>query len=227
MRTIPNIRLTSLFEYRSLKISWLGHDGFRIKNTKTVYIDPYVMEAGEKADIILISHEHFDHCSPGVIKKIVSSNTTIVTTALVKRQLSGTKAKEIRAVKPGQKMLIDDVSIETVPAYNLNKFRSPGEVFHAKHEEMLGFIVTMNGVRIYHAGDTDSIPEMQHPNVDIACLPVSGTYVMTAEEAAEAVKRLRPKIAIPMHYGSIVGDVHDAERFKKLATCPVEILSKE
>jgi len=216
-----------LFEYRGLKISWLGHDGFKIKNAKTVYIDPYVMEAGEKADIILVSHEHFDHCSSGVIKKIVSSNTTIVTTALVKRQLSGTKAKEIRAVKPGEKMLIDGVSIETVPAYNLNKFRSPGEVFHSRHEEMLGFIVTMNGVRIYHAGDTDSIPEMQGLNADIACLPVSGTYVMTAEEAAEAAKRLKPKVAIPMHYGSIVGDIRDAERFKKLATCQVEILSKE
>jgi L-ascorbate metabolism protein UlaG (beta-lactamase superfamily) len=216
-----------LFEYHGVKISWLGHDGFRIKNSKTVYIDPYVMEAGEKADIILMSHEHFDHCSPGIIKKIVTPNTTIITTALVKRQLSGMKAKEIRAVKPGEKILVDDVSVETVPAYNLNKFRSPGQPFHSKQEEMLGFIVTINDVRIYHAGDTDSIPEMEGMNVDIACLPVSGTYVMTAEEAAEAVSRIKPKIAIPMHYGSIVGDKNDAERFKKLAACQVVILEKE
>jgi len=219
--------LTSLLEYGGLKISWLGHDGFRIKNAKTVYIDPYVMEAGEKADILLISHEHFDHFSLGVIKKIVTSTTTIITTPAVKRQLSGTKAKEIRAVKPGEKMIVDDVSVETVPAYNVNKFRSPGEPFHPKREQMLGFIVTINGVKIYHAGDTDSIPEMEGINIDIACLPVSGTYVMTAEEAAESTKRIKPKIAIPMHYGSIVGDESDAERFKKLSSCDVRILSKD
>jgi len=221
------LRRGSLFEYHGLKISWLGHDGFKIKNSKTIYIDPYAMQAGEKADIILITHEHFDHCSPGVIKKIVTSNTTIVTTALVKRQLSGTKVREIRAVKPREKILVDDISVETVPAYNLNKFRSPGEPFHGRQEEMLGFIVTINGVRVYHAGDTDSILEMEGLNVDIACLPVSGTYVMTAEEAAEAARRIKPKIAIPMHYGSIVGDERDAQRFKKLADCEVQILSKE
>ena len=130
-------------------------------------------------------------------------------------------------MKPGEKILVDDVSVETVPAYNLNKFRSPGQPFHSKQEEMLGFIVTINDVRIYHAGDTDSIPEMEGMNVDIACLPVSGTYVMTAEEAAEAAGRIKPKIAIPMHYGSIVGDESDAERFKKLAACQVVILEKE
>jgi L-ascorbate metabolism protein UlaG (beta-lactamase superfamily) len=216
-----------LLEYGGLKISWLGHDGFKIKNSKTIYVDPYVMEAGEKADIILISHEHFDHCSPGIIKKIVTSNTTIITTPAVKRQLSGTKAKEIRAVKPGEKIIVDDVSVETVPAYNVNKFRSPGEPFHSKQEGMLGFIVTMNAIRIYHAGDTDSIPEMGGLNIDIACLPVSGTYVMTAEEAAESTKRIKAKIAIPMHYGSVVGDETDAEKFKQLSSCDVRILSKD
>ena len=219
--------MTNLLEYGGLKISWLGHDGFKIKNSKTIYVDPYVMEAGEKADIILISHEHFDHCSPGIIKKIVTSNTTIITTPAVKRQLSGTKAKEIRAVKPGEKIIVDDVSVETVPAYNVNKFRSPGEPFHSKQEGMLGFIVTMNAIRIYHAGDTDSIPEMGGLNIDIACLPVSGTYVMTAEEAAESTKRIKAKIAIPMHYGSVVGDETDAEKFKQLSSCDVRILSKD
>lgn len=210
-----------------MKISWLGHDGFRIKNAKTVYIDPYMIETGEEADIILITHEHFDHCSLGVVKKIASAKTTIITTAVVKSQLSGTKAKEIRAAKPGEKIVVDNVSIETVPSYNVNKFRSPGEVFHPKQDEMLGFMITLDGVRIYHAGDSDSIPEMEGLNVDIACLPVSGTYVMTAEEAAQATKRVKAKIAIPMHYGSIVGDERDAERFKKLAACEVRILSKE
>jgi L-ascorbate metabolism protein UlaG (beta-lactamase superfamily) len=216
-----------LFEYGGVKISWLGHDGFKIKNAKTVYVDPYEIKGGEEADILLISHNHEDHCSPEDIKKIVSEKTTIITTAESKRRLSKTKAKEILVAKPGQKILIDDVSIETVPAYNVNKFRSPGHPFHPKENEMLGFIVTMNGVRIYHAGDTDLIPEMERFNVDVACLPVSGTYVMTAEEAVESTKHIKLKVAIPMHYGSIVGDDSDAERFKTLASCEVRVLSKE
>ena len=216
-----------MFEYGGVKISWLGHDGFKIKNAKTVYVDPYEIKGGEEADILLISHNHEDHCSPEDVKKIVSEKTTIITTAESKRELSKTKAKEILVAKPGQKLLIDDVSIETVPAYNVNKFRSPGHPFHPKENEMLGFIVTMNGVRIYHAGDTDLIPEMERFNVDVACLPVSGTYVMTAEEAVESTRHIKLKVAIPMHYGSIVGDGRDAERFKTLASCEVRVLSKE
>jgi L-ascorbate metabolism protein UlaG (beta-lactamase superfamily) len=216
-----------LFEYGGVKISWLGHDGFKIKNAKTVYVDPYEIKGGEEADILLISHNHEDHCSPEDVKKIVSEKTTIITTAESKRKLSKTKAKEILVAKPGQKILIDDVAIETVPAYNVNKFRSPGHPFHPKENEMLGFIVTMNGVRIYHAGDTDLIPEMEGFNVDVACLPVSGTYVMTAEEAVKSTRHIKLKVAIPMHYGSIVGDDRNAERFKTLASCEVRVLSKE
>jgi L-ascorbate metabolism protein UlaG (beta-lactamase superfamily) len=216
-----------LYEYGGVKISWLGHDGFKIKNGKVVYIDPYEIKGGEKADILLISHDHDDHCSPEDVERIVSEKTIIITTAESKRKLAKTKAKEIRVAKPGEKVVIDGVSIETVPAYNVNKFRSPGQPFHPKQNEMLGFITTMNGVRIYHAGDTDLIPEMERFNVDIACIPVSGTYVMTAEEAAESTKRIKPKIAIPMHYGSIVGDASDAEKFKRLASCEVQILSKD
>ena len=216
-----------MYEYGGVKISWLGHDGFKIKNGKVVYIDPYEIKGGEKADILLISHDHDDHCSPEDVERIVSEKTIIITTAESKRKLAKTKAKEIRVAKPGEKVVIDGVSIETVPAYNVNKFRSPGQPFHPKQNEMLGFITTMNGVRIYHAGDTDLIPEMERFNVDIACIPVSGTYVMTAEEAAESTKRIKPKIAIPMHYGSIVGDASDAEKFKRLASCEVQILSKD
>jgi L-ascorbate metabolism protein UlaG (beta-lactamase superfamily) len=216
-----------MLEYDGVKISWLGHDGFRIKNAKTVYVDPYEIEGGEEADILLISHDHDDHCSPEDVRKIVSAKTTIVTTAESKRKLSKTKVKEIRVAKPGQKIVIDDVSIETVPAYNVNKFRSPGHPFHPKENGMLGFIITVNAVKIYHAGDTDFIPEMKQFNVDVACLPVSGTYVMTAEEAAESTRHIKLKVAIPMHYGAIVGDDRDAERFKTLASCDVRILSKE
>jgi len=192
-----------------------------------VYVDPYEIKGGEEADILLISHNHEDHCSPEDVKKIVSEKTTVITTSESKRKLSKMKAKETLVAKPGQKILIDDVSIETVPAYNVNKFRSPGHPFHPKENEMLGFIVTMNGVRIYHAGDTDLIPEMERFNVDVACLPVSGTYVMTAEEAVESTRHIKLKVVIPMHYGSIVGDDRDAERFKTLASCEVRVLSKD
>jgi len=216
-----------LFEYGGVKISWLGHDGFRIKNTKTIYIDPYEIKGGEKANILLITHDHFDHCSPEDIAKIVSQETIIITTEESKRRLSKIKAKEIRVTKPGEKIIVDGISIEAVPAYNVNKFRSPGQPFHPKQTGMIGFIIAVNGARIYHAGDTDMIPEMDRFKVDIACIPVSGTYVMTAEEAAESTKHIKPKIAIPMHYGAIVGDKADAEKFKRLASCEVQILSKE
>jgi L-ascorbate metabolism protein UlaG (beta-lactamase superfamily) len=216
-----------LFEYHGLKISWLGHDTFKIKNAKTVYTDPYEIRSGEEADILLVSHDHFDHCSPRDAQKVCSDKTTIVTTAASKRLLSKLKVKEIIVAKPGEKILIDSVSIETVPSYNVNKFKAPSEEFHPKKDQMLGFILTMNGARIYHAGDTDLIPEMSRLNVDVALLPVSGTYTMTAEEAAKATKSIKTKIAIPMHHGTVVGDEQDAERFKKLAACEVQILSKE
>jgi len=117
------------------------------------------------------------------------------------------------------------VVIEAVPAYNLNKFREPGTVFHPRAEKRLGFIAALDGTRVYFAGDTDFIPEMKSIKCDIALLPVSGTYVMTAEEAAEAAKAINPKIAVPMHYGAIVGSEADAKKFKSLVkNCQVEIL---
>ena len=217
-----------MFEYQGLKISWLGHDSFRIKNGKTVVIDPFkIRPIPEKADILLITHEHYDHLSMDDIKKVVNENTTVVTIPAVKKELSSLKVKEIRAVKPGDKLKLGDVSIEVVPAYNLNKFREPGKVFHPKEDGKAGYIIGINGVRVYHAGDTDAIPEMKGLKVDVALLPVSGTYVMTAEEAAQAAKMVEPKLAIPMHYGVIVGSEQDAQKFKRLATVEVQILKPE
>ena len=214
-----------MFEYQGLKISWLGHDSFKIKNGKTVIIDPFkIRPTSDKADILLISHEHFDHFSLDDIKKVVNQNTTIVTIPAVKKDLSGLQVKEVRAVKPGDKLKIGDVSIEVVPAYNLNKFREPGKVFHPKEDGKAGFIIGIKGVRVYHAGDTDVIPEMRGLKPDIALLPVSGTYVMTPEEAAQAAKMVEPKLAIPMHYGVIVGTEQDAQKFKQLTTIEVQIL---
>jgi L-ascorbate metabolism protein UlaG (beta-lactamase superfamily) len=213
-----------MFEYKGVKISWLGHDCFKIKNGKTIYIDPFNIKEGEKANIIFVTHEHYDHCSLKDIKKISTSETIVVAPESCKTQLSGMKTK---FVKPGDKIVVDGIEVKAVPAYNVNKFRAPGEVFHPKEEEKVGYIITFGGVKIYHAGDTDLIQEMKNIQVDIALLPVSGTYVMTAEEAAEATKMIKTEIAIPMHYGAIVGTEKDAEKFKKLASCKVEILKKE
>ncbi len=216
-----------MFEYNGVKLTWLGHDGFRIEVGKTIYLDPFKIEGGPKADIVLVSHEHFDHCNLDDLKKIVTPNTVIVAHSQSKSELSKLKAKEIKIVKPGDRINIGDVAIEAVPAYNTNKFREPGKPFHPKEDGKVGYILTVNGVRIYHAGDTDHIPEMKNIRTDIALLPVSGTYVMTPAEAAEAAGDINPKIAIPMHYGAIVGSTSDADVFKGLVKCEVKILEKE
>lgn len=187
------------------KISWLGHDSFRIDASKTVYIDPYNIESEKMADIVLVTHEHFDHCSPDDVKKVQQAETVIVTEKDSAQKLTG----NIRIVRPGEKIDIDGISIEAVAAYNMDK------KFHPKANGWLGFVLELDGVRIYHAGDTDFIPEMKALNVDIALLPVSGTYVMTSDEAVEAALAIMPAIAIPMHYGAIVGDSKDADNFKE------------
>ena len=216
-----------MYEYHGVKLSWLGHDGFRIQNGKVVYIDPFKIAGGPKADIVLISHEHFDHLSLDDLKKIVTPNTTVVAHAQSAGELSKLKVKETKIMKPGDRIKLGAITIEAVPAYNLNKGPEPGKVFHPKEDGKLGFIVTVNNVRIYHAADSDHIPEMKGLNPDIALLPVSGTYVMTPQEAAEAAVSVNPKIAIPMHYDAIVGTKNDAETFKKLVKCEVKILEKE
>jgi L-ascorbate metabolism protein UlaG (beta-lactamase superfamily) len=199
------------------KITWLGHDGFRIDASKTVYIDPYEIDSSEPADIILITHEHFDHCSPDDAAKVQNAQTVIITEKDSAGKLSG----DVRVMQPGEKLTIDGVTIEATPAYNLNKN------FHPKENGWLGFIIDIDGVRIYHAGDSDFIPEMESLNVDIALLPVSGTYVMTSDEAVEAALAINPGLAIPMHYGAIVGDATDADNFKDKLQGKVEVLILE
>jgi len=208
-------------EFGGVKISWLGHDAFRLKDDKTIYIDPYKIKGKEMADIILITHEHFDHLSVEDINKVSSEKCVIVAARSCANQLGRVKAKEIKYVKPGDELEIDGVKIKAVYAYNVAK------PFHPKDAGGVGYIVSMKGVSIYHTGDSDFIPEMKGLKVDVFLVPVSGTYVMTAEEAASAANTIMPKLAIPMHYGAIVGSEKDAERFKKLAKCEVKILNKE
>ena len=188
------------------KIKWLGHAGFKIEGDKIIYIDPFQIKEREKADIILITHEHYDHCSPEDVAKIQKESTVIVTIDSCLSKLSG----HIKTVKPGDEISVESIHIKAVPSYNI------GKKFHEKSTDKVGFIVTVGGESVYHAGDTDFIPEMKDIHADIALLPVSGTYVMTAEEAVRAAEIIKPEYVIPMHYGSIVGSSSDADTFKKL-----------
>lgn len=190
------------------KIKWLGHASFKIETDKIIYIDPYEIEEKEKADLILITHEHYDHCSPEDIKKIIKIDTVIVTISSAASKLSG----NIKIVNPGDEIEIEGIKIKAVPSYNINK------KFHPRDSNKVGFLVTLEGETVYHAGDTDFIPEMKDIKTDIALLPVSGTYVMDPLEASKAAEIIKPKYVIPMHYGSIVGSREDAEKFKGLYT---------
>ena len=203
-------------------IHWLGHDSFRIDgDEQVIYIDPYQLKSGEpKADLILITHDHADHCSPGDVAKVRTKETVVVTIAAAAAKLTA----PVQIVKPGDTLTVKGTALETVPAYNVDKFRSPGHPFHRKAAGHVGFIVTIKGRRIYHTGDTDLIPEMGSIQADVALLPVSGTYVMTAEEAVEAARLIQPKVAIPMHVGAGIGGLEDAQRFAGKATVPVVVL---
>lgn len=200
------------------RLHWLGHDAFRIDGPPVIYLDPWQVPAGApQADLILISHEHFDHCSPEDIARLRRPDTVIVGSPAAVAKIKGAKA-----MRAGDRLAVLGVEIEAVPAYNINK------PFHPKAAGGLGFILTIEGERLYFAGDTDFIPEMKAIRCDIALLPVSGTYVMTAEEAAEAARAIAPKVAIPMHYGAgVAGTEADAERFRALYGGMVVILQPE
>lgn len=214
---LPSITFAEKKEEKAMikNIHWLGHDTFKITGDKVIFTDPFRIKKKDSADIILITHEHYDHCSLDDIKKLQGPDTIIVATADCAKKLSG----NIKIIKPGDKINVEGIEIEAVPAYNTNK------QFHTKDKGWVGYIFKTNQQRIYIAGDTDRIPEMKtFKDIDIALLPVSGTYVMTAEEAVQAALDIKPKIAIPMHYGSIVGDKNDAQLFAEKLKGKIEVL---
>ncbi|MBS3783178.1 MAG: MBL fold metallo-hydrolase [Anaerolineae bacterium] len=207
------------------RMHWLGHDAFRIDGPRTIYFDPYELGEGHpEADIIFISHDHHDHCSPEDVAKIQDEDTLIVTIAAAADKLTG----NIEIVEPGDTIQVRGMDVETVPAYNVNKFRSPGTPFHPKEAGHVGFVVTLEETRVYHAGDTDCVPEMKDlENIDIALLPVSGTYVMTVDEAVQAAEAIQPGVAIPMHVGRGIGTPDAAQDFKDKASVDVTVLEME
>jgi L-ascorbate metabolism protein UlaG (beta-lactamase superfamily) len=205
-------------------IEWLGHAGFRIKTRAgIVYIDPYRVEDAPPADLILVTHDHFDHFSRDDVLRLAGPRTTAIGPATVTEQLRGRTV----ALRPGETVEFDELEITALPAYNTNKLDSSGKPFHSREAGWLGFVLRDGARRIYHSGDTDVIPEMdQAAGVDVALLPVSGTYVMSPLEAAEAARRIDPAVAVPMHWGTVIGSEADADAFAKAAPVEVEILER-
>ena len=203
----------------NIELKWLGHAGFFIKNSKTDYIDPYMIsENSEKADIILITHSHYDHCSVADLTKIVQEGTRILCPADCQSKITRFNIPiKIQIVEPGQELDLGEIKLNIFPAYNIDK------PFHSKDEGWVGYLIKINDILIYHAGDTDLIPEMQkltgYKQLDkmfIALLPIGGRFTMSVDEAVEAAKLIKPSLAVPMHYGSVIGTEEDAREFVEL-----------
>jgi L-ascorbate metabolism protein UlaG (beta-lactamase superfamily) len=200
----------------SVTVTWLGHASFRISDgTNAIYIDPWKLkDEPHDATLVLVSHSHGDHYSADDIAKVSKDGTTLIAAGDVVE-----KHGEGKAIAPGDEIELEGVTIEAVPAYN------PEKRFHPKDNKWVGFVVTVGSKRIYYAGDTDITDEMKAlKDIDLALLPVGGKYTMTADEAATAAKAFKPKMAVPYHYGDIIGKKSDAEHFAEKAGCEVKIL---
>ncbi len=203
-------------ETMAVKLQWLGHASFRISDANTVvYIDPWKLKSTpHDATLVLVSHGHYDHYSADDIDKVSTPQTKLIASPDVV-----SKAGKGDILKPGETIDVCGIKLTGVAAYN------PAKQFHQKSNGWLGFIVEISGKRIYYAGDTDLIDEMKAlKDIDLALLPVGGTYTMNSTEAAEATKIFNPKQAVPYHWGDIVGSKSDADDFAKKAACPVKVL---
>ncbi|MBD3204062.1 MBL fold metallo-hydrolase [Candidatus Woesearchaeota archaeon] len=212
----------TILNINEVKIKWYGHASFKLEHKgRKIFIDPYEIKTDEKADIILSTHGHYDHCSIKDIKKLTKQDTEIVITADSMSKIAHKiPTGNSRIAKPGDEFEIKKTTIKAVPAYNIDK------QFHPKENQWVGYLIRINNLSFYHAGDTDFVPEMKKINTDVVMIPVGGTYTMDPKQAAEAVNIMQPKISIPMHYGKIVGKPDDAELFKKLCNTKVKIMTQ-
>ena len=191
----------------------LYHSSIKIKDNKIIYIDPFKIDKDyNDADIVFITHDHFDHYSEEDIDKVINENTTIIIPEelLTKILRKGINKNAVITVESNKEYMVQGIKFETIPAYNTNK------TFHPKENDWVGYIITLDGIRYYIAGDTDITEENRRVKCDVAFVPVGGTYTMNYSEAAELVNIIKPKIAVPIHYGSIVGTKQDATNFIKL-----------
>lgn len=206
-------------------IEVLCHSSIRINKEKTIYIDPFKINKNyNDADLIFITHDHYDHYSKEDIEKVKNQNTIIIIPEkmLTRTLEDGYNKDYIITVKPEEKYTVEGINFETISSYNTNK------QFHPKENKWVGYIIELNGVRYYIAGDTDITDENRKVKCDVAFVPVGGTYTMDFKEAASLVNEIEPKITVPIHYGSIVGTKQDADNFSKLVNPEIkcEILLK-
>lgn len=202
------------------EIEWLGQATVRIHyHGLTIYIDPYQLKDTDRADIILITHPHQDHWSKADVKKIITDKTILIAPQACLDEAMDLPAKEKIASSPGFTTTKDGIEIKAVPAYNAVKTK-----FHPKSNNWVGYILRLDGVKVYHTGDTERIPEMKNLKVDIIMLPLGQTYTMNSvEEAAEAALDVNASIAIPIHYGLYEGTKADAEKFKELLNGKIKV----
>lgn len=203
------------------KITWFRQSALRwAADGLTVYVDPWgVSENDAPADVIFITHAHADHFQPDEIAKVSSGSTKLVAPHDVAKELSG----DVIAVAPGESHEVGGIRFTTVPAYNTAEERLEN---HPKANRWVGYVLELGGSSYYHAGDTDHAPELDEVRADVAFLPIGGTYTMEASEAAGMARTIAPQVAVPMHYGFVVGSPSDAERFRdEAAPVRVEILT--
>ena len=200
-------------------IEVLCHSSIKINKGKIIYIDPFnINKDYNDADIIFITHDHYDHYSEKDIDKVMKSDTIVVAPKEILKKLikKGFKEEYIITVEPNGKYNVEGISFETIPAYNTNK------QFHPKKNEWVGYIIEINGIHYYIAGDTDITEENRDVKCDVAFVPIGGTYTMDFKEAASLINEIKPKIVVPIHYGSIVGTKQDAIEFAKLLHPEIE-----
>ena len=194
----------------------------RISLDIILYFDPYkINEEKHDADIIFITHDHYDHFDIDSINNVKNDNTVVVAPASMKNDVDNISFKDYIYLNPYDEINIDNIIVSTVPSYNINKS------FHPKSNNWLGYIVTYNNIKYYIAGDTDKTSDNEKVNCDIAFIPIGGTYTMNVDEAVDLVKIINPKVVIPIHYGSIVGNKSDGKKLKeKLNSYSVEVIEK-